>query len=248
MNPGNSKYQLLPEGNIEVVLNLGDPERVFFVRDGSYQGEFRQSQLVGQRKQPILLEQTGMKYKVGIRFLPGGLDHFLQTPLSEIIDSSIDLEYLFKSDCRALEDQLNNVRNTKEIFNSLQKVLLSRFNPDIHRDEIVDLVIRQIRLTSGNVSLKKIADKLGISQKQLERRFKAKIGLPPKQFSQIIRFQTVLKKIKKNGMSDLLSVIYDCGFYDQSHFIKEFKSFTGTTPYSFFSQNDSIIELNLPSK
>ncbi len=236
-----SKSLLLPDGNTEIVFNLGDPEKILSGREGANWGVIGGSRLIAGRKDSLFLEQTGSKYKIGIRFFPGGLAPFLPIPLDGMSNAIIDLGDLLGSDCGEMEERLLQARSAAGVFEILQRKMLSRFDPDYREDRIVDLLIRRIRLSRGDFSLKRTAKQLGVDSKSLRRWFAAKVGFMPKIYSRIVRFQALLKEIGKEEDHSWTSFACQYGFYDQSHFIKEFKSFSGMTPSQFITEHVPII-------
>ena len=95
-----------------------------------------------------------------------------------------------------------------------------------------------IQLSGGRVSIKYLSEQTGISLRMLDRRFKSVVGLPPKVLCRIVRFQRALKtlELRKGARLDLVQIALECGFYDQSHFIKEFKGFSGKEPTSYSTE------------
>jgi AraC-like DNA-binding protein len=90
-----------------------------------------------------------------------------------------------------------------------------------------------IHKSRGNIRIKELMEQLHTSQSPLEKRFRQAVGSLPKKFASIVRFKNILQQ--QSSISSLTELGYEAGFYDQAHFIKEFKIFTGDTPESFFS-------------
>ena len=95
----------------------------------------------------------------------------------------------------------------------------------------------------GQISVNELAHRLATSKRNLERRFLNQIGLSPKQLSKIIRLQTLLKKLEQNPSGSLTELAMECGYYDQAHFIKDFKEFTGLSPKQFYADNMKMTTL-----
>ena len=90
---------------------------------------------------------------------------------------------------------------------------------------------------NGKLSVDILAEQLQVNRRQLERNFASAIGLSPKQLSKIIKFQAALKQLSANQFQSLTAVAYEGHYYDQSHFIKDFKEFTGISPKRFYANN-----------
>jgi methylphosphotriester-DNA--protein-cysteine methyltransferase len=100
-------------------------------------------------------------------------------------------------------------------------------------DELVNLAVSLIKQAAGNIKITSLAEQLHISQAQFEKRFRKKVGASPKKFASIVRLRNVLNM--NPGKNNLLRAGLDAGYFDQAHFIKDFKSFTGQTPEQYFS-------------
>ena len=88
-----------------------------------------------------------------------------------------------------------------------------------------------------------LADKMNINRRNMERRFTSAVGLSPKQLSRVARLQATVKMLDEKQYNSLTSLAYENGYYDQAHFIKDFKEFTGLSPKSFFSENLKLTTL-----
>ncbi len=104
------------------------------------------------------------------------------------------------------------------------------------------LCIEAVLQSNGTISIEKLADELQIGKRQLERKFQAVVGLNLKMFSRIIRFNYALQLIEKKEFDGFTKVAYDGGFYDQPHFIKDFKDLTGLNPKQYFSENLEMVK------
>lgn len=240
-----TKSRLLPEGHIEIVFSLGGPDKIYRADNSTYLGEFKKSQLVGQRTQPLLLKSTGEKNKIGIRFKPGGLYPFLQIPLHEISNTLISLESVLGNVYKEWEEKLYAAKSDIDKIDILQQKLKELMSSNFRDDKVLGYTSNYILLNNGSVSINKIAEKIGMSTRQLNRRFSTKVGLSPKSFSRIIRFQAILRALKRHKTADFAPVAYHFGFCDQSHFNKEFKTLSGTTPKKFFSPDNQIVEIQI---
>ena len=101
-------------------------------------------------------------------------------------------------------------------------------------DKLIKNITEEIHKTNGLLKIEDIAQSANISKRQLERRFNEIIGVSPKKFSTIVRFQQAIQLFEKNDT--LTALAYDSGYFDQAHFIKEFQTFTGLTPEQFFNK------------
>jgi AraC-like DNA-binding protein len=113
-------------------------------------------------------------------------------------------------------------------------------------DEVTKFAINELTRSKGNISLKDLQQKAQLSERTLERKFKESVGISPKLFSRIIRFQETMNQLRKNDYDKLSDIAYGSDYFDQSHFIRVFKEFTGFSPLEFKKQSDEIVE-NFPT-
>ncbi|MFM9945949.1 MAG: helix-turn-helix domain-containing protein, partial [Bacteroidia bacterium] len=104
-------------------------------------------------------------------------------------------------------------------------------------DSITKSSVEIILQLNGQITTDELSNQLDIHRRQLERKFSSIIGLSPKQLSKIIRIQSTLKMMANNQFTSLTSVAYEGNYYDQAHFIKDFKEFTGMSPKMFYANN-----------
>jgi AraC-like DNA-binding protein len=112
-------------------------------------------------------------------------------------------------------------------------------------EEVTQYALSQISTSYGNVSLKELQQQLKISERSLERKFKQTVGIGPKLFTRISRFQASMMQLRLNKHQKLSDIAYENDYADQSHFIRVFKEFTGFSPLEFKRQSDEIVE-NFP--
>ncbi len=238
-SPSPAKNLILPDGGTEIIFNTGAPEKVYIAGHGTYIGTSGFSMVVGPRKHALLLEDTGKKEKIGIRFNPGGLYPFLQLPPHHIAGSTVGLDMLWGKVSQELEARLRETPDDPDKIKLLQNHLLRLLNPKFTGKHSVEFAVNQILETNGNISIHELVSHMGMSQKSLERRFLNRVGLTPKFFSRIVRIRGALKLIHECSSADWTDIGCCLGFYDQAHFIKEIKAFTGFTPTRFLDRSFS---------
>jgi AraC-like DNA-binding protein len=145
-----------------------------------------------------------------------------------------------------LSELILNTESLKDQVRALSFYLAEQIrNNNRGVDEITKYAIAQIVQSGGNVSLKELQQKLQLSERSLERKFKQTIGLSPKLFSRICRFQESLKQMRKTDYDKFSDIAYENNYADQSHFIRVFKEFTGFSPNEFKKQSSEVVE-NFP--
>jgi AraC-like DNA-binding protein len=210
--------RVVPDGRPELIVNLGEP---FESREA---GEWRaqpQAFVAGQITGPLLLRASGPSHILGVRFRPDGAGGVLGVPAAELTDR-----------CVALEDLgMKHVAGRTEL-REIEQALLQR--PSRAPDA---LVAEAVRLLSISPDVGGVAERLGVSSRQLERRFQARVGMAPKLFARIRRFQRVFRAIEEDGAGWVDAAIA-CGYYDQAHLIRDFRDFAGEPPAALLAGDD----------
>ena len=120
----------------------------------------------------------------------------------------------------------------------MQGFLLDRLEEHYKDDAALDEAVKLIRSTGGRLSIEEVGESVGLSRKQLERKFVSTVGTTPKTFARISRFLNICHHLDKYRGSTLTRLAHECGYFDQAHFIREFSAFTGFTPKAFFAKNN----------
>src|SRR6185437_1834612 len=128
------------------------------------------------------------------------------------------------------EEKLAFAKTDKQRIHIVEHFLLSQLK-DIQKDKLIIEAVRLIYQSKGTIQINELNKKLFISQSPFEKRFRKLVGTSPKKFSSIVRFNSVLDNL--NNTKSLTDICYENNFFDQAHFIKNFKQFTGDTPENF---------------
>lgn len=179
------------------------------------------------------IKYLGYVSMLGIRFKPAGITAFTKVPIHTFTDQQIDMtlfDSLFDVDFYSKLPEIGLMADRiKHIDSYLIHKLTDVFIPDKQIIYAVDL----IKTTNGLLSLNDVADKSCLSLRSLERKFKDIIGVSPKTFSRVIKFKRTLSFLKEHKNTSLYTTAIECGYYDHSHLIKEFKALTGDSPSHF---------------
>lgn len=166
-----------------------------------------------------------------IYFTEIGFAHFASHPANELFNLSLSLDDIFdKKSILEVEERLVEVHTDKLRIKIIEQFLIAQLK-EIQTDKLILKAIRLIYETNGAIRIKELNEKLFISQSSFEKRFRKVIGTAPKKFASIVRFNTVLANLTET--KTLTEICYENNFFDQAHFIKDFKQFTGDTPENF---------------
>lgn len=168
-----------------------------------------------------------------IFFKEAGATPFFKEPLHELFRESVSLDnFMPRSELLCLEEQLAEAKTDTQRIAAVEHFLIGRMT-DTETDKLVLAALTLIHKSKGNIRMKDLMEQLHISQSPLEKRFRKAVGASPKKFASMVRLKNVIEHFV--SINSLTALGYEAGFYDQAHFIKEFKTFTGDTPEKFFS-------------
>jgi AraC-like DNA-binding protein len=196
--------------------------------------------VAGQFCQSYYLEPTGVTGVIGIKFKPNGLFDLFQIPMTLFTNKIIDFATIAGEEAHIITEQIianpPNNRRIEIIEEYLMKKLMNRKSQLDYMQRTVSMIMESI----GNITVKELASKLNISDRQIERKFKEQIGISPKMFSRLTRINYVFKLLRTNPELNWQDVIFLCGYYDQAHFIRDFKEISGESPNVFLSRKAGI--------
>jgi len=180
---------------------------------------------------PILYDEKRPVRKFGVRFFPGGAYPFIQTPLSEFANRHLDLGLLWPQMAGEIGERIFQAASLDAKVRIMEHYLISAgtLTGEV-QDSLMANLLYRIFASKGTASVGELAESEVISVRQLNRKFERYIGLSPKTFSQIVRFQTVIGDIVKSWETDWRYVALNRGFFDQAHLIHDFHQFYGASP------------------
>lgn len=171
-----------------------------------------------------------------VYFKETGAANFFKMPLNELFSESVGMDnFIPPSVLESIVSRLAEADTDAKRIAITEQFLLSQLC-SLPADKLVEEAVRLIIDTNGTLRITDLAQKLYISQSPLEKRFRKTVGATPKKFSSIIRINSLIDSVNKS--QSFTEAAYLAGYYDQSHFIKEFKTFTGETPEKFFTQRN----------
>lgn len=166
-----------------------------------------------------------------VYFTEIGFTHFSSNPANKLFNLSLSLEIIFdKHKVNEVEEKLASAGTDKQRVKVVEQFLLSQ-HKNIETDKLIVEAIKLIYQSKGTIRIKELNQKLFISQSPFEKRFRKVVGTSAKKFASIVRFNSVLDNM--NEIKSLTEICYENNFFDQAHFIKDFKQFTGDTPENF---------------
>ena len=165
----------------------------------------------------------------GVRFLPGAAEPVLGCPLDQFTDQNVDLSEIY-GDTNRLLDLICSAETFDDKVQAFESYRSNRMMENEPVPYLVHEMLKRINATNGNIKIQALADETGYTSRHLNNVFKKHVGVSPKFYERIVRFQRCLGHLCAQDDSDLTELAHDAGYYDQAHFINEFKEFSMKTP------------------
>jgi AraC-like DNA-binding protein len=223
----------LPRGAATIIVDVGGRQRVdFYASDGATSLDVPPAFVAGAGTASYVTNIDGTQAVLTVHFRPAGALPFLGVPLGELENSCVGLDDLWGAEGRSLREQLVAAASTADRIALLESFLMSR----LHRHELsahpaVDAV-RAAFEEHPSMRISQACEMTGLSAKRLTAAFRAEVGLGPKAYLRVRRLQAALRRLDTGGSLGA-DIAADLGYFDQAHFVREFRDFTALTPTQY---------------
>jgi AraC-like DNA-binding protein len=226
--------RIIPNGLMDLTFYLGNRPRA--LDKDKYLQE--NSILSGQQKSFYDIVVSGKLSMFSISFQPHGAKMFFDVPSNEFFDQNVPLRCLVRNTITELEHNLFVAGSFEGKICIVEKFLMNQLGMNFKEHEIKRIAqsIALINHAKGMITIEKLSSASCLSRKQYERTFLTSIGTSPKKFLRTIRFQNSLYEKQKNKNVSLTELAYNCGYFDQSHMIHDYRLLSGKTPFQYFSE------------
>ncbi len=238
--PGAS-FQIVPNGCLELIIHLNDEHCQMITGERTW-ARSPNYMLIGLLTRVYEVKFPHPVQVFAIRFKPEALYTLFGIQGIEMADSYENTNLLFGKAFKEFCHRLREEQDLKSLVQRTEKYLLEILSHTRANSDYIPKAARILRQTEIP-NIKELSGKFYISQRQLERKFKEVIGISPKKYLRILRINRVMKLMEENVPMDLTSVAYHCGYYDQAHFIKDFKQITHLNPSVFHKERKDYIVL-----
>jgi AraC-like DNA-binding protein len=215
---------ICPDGRAEIIVHVGAPMRER--RDGIDRSQPRHL-LVGQMDHPVTVAPTGAVRMVGATLAPAALYQLLPMPQDRLAGQIVDLESIWGRWTRQTAERIAAVTDPGLALDCFERSLEALLPFRAHDAAPMALVVTRLERSGGHASVAALAAQCGLGRRQFERRFREQIGLPPRLFGRIVRFQRAFHAL---GRESGASIAARCGYADQAHLVREVRRFAGLTP------------------
>jgi AraC-like DNA-binding protein len=236
---GRVAYQrdrILPRAQSYLLINLGPPQYMILPGPPEVRVVFDDLWFSGLYEGPIETEAPHGSVLLGVAFSASGAASLLPWSQAELINRTGSLEDLIGSSARELRDRLLHMDSVEQRLDLVEDWLLERSMSGRHIHPLVHWALQRIAESSGQMRADDLAREAGCSRKHLSGVLSRQVGLPPKSLARIHRFQNALNRLQTTTSPAWAEFATDCGYYDQSHLIRDFNQFTGMPPAEFARQ------------
>lgn len=245
--PARLKEAIFPSGTVELVFNLHDDEiRIYKnARSDEYQ-RYSGAIASGPYAGPFVTDTTLEACVMGVHFKPGGAFAFLDCNVGDLRDSHFDLQAIWGAAAGELRERLCGTVSSARRFRLVEEFLKARLRR-LEQHSAVALALSRLRGAESQMT-RELAQDAGLSEKRFIDVFRFEVGLNPKLFTRIRRFQRVLGRANRPAVQDWADVALQHGYFDQSHLIRDYVAFTGISPTDYVHCLDYLRSRNMDAK
>jgi AraC-like DNA-binding protein len=231
----HGQEQRMPNGEASIVFNLREePIRLYDSENRARFESYGAAVFTGPRTRPFVIDTSQQERVFGIQFRPGGSWPFFAPPVSEFANLSISLNDLWRGGAGELREQLLAAREPATMFAVAEQCLLRAMRRDEGMHPAVGYALQ--RLAWDSSTLLEVSKAIGLSQRRFSEVFRHQVGLSPKAFHRLSRFQRVLAQVHGQTAVNWTAVAHECGYYDQPHFNHDFREFSGFSPGDYLTR------------
>lgn len=233
----SQRQRIVPDGCMEMIFILGDNIKRY-ISENEFILQPR-AVVVGQITEPFIIQPAGYVHCFATRFYPYGFASFVKTPLQDLENKETPIAQLFGAvQAAELEQKIISAQTEEQRIRIVEAFLSDKLHEKSTIDHIVSTTIDALLSSNGNTTILAILKNDLSKRRQLERKFFKQVGLSPKQLGKVIRLQAALKILLSQKAGTLTQIAYESDYYDQAHFIKDFKDLTGINPKEFLNDDE----------
>lgn len=234
--PRHRRMNVPPLPSAHLFVNLGGPARVWDSDPSVPPEAFTDGWFMGLWTRRFVVEYPAQVQLVGVHFKPWGMSPFVDVPASELRDRWVPVDALWHRSLDRIRNQLGDTASATETLQVLEQELRSRLAEAPSRGfDLVRHTAGRMQTSHGALPVGALSDAAGVSGNHLATQFKAHVGVTPKRMARIYRFTRLILSVDALSPVDWPALAHTAGYFDQAHFSREFKDFTGHTPTEYLS-------------
>lgn len=240
--PLHARERIVPSGTLELVINLDQDEfRIYDSLETSQFRRFSGAVVSGAYDSFFVIDTAQHSSVIGVHFKPSGALPFLKLPPGTLAGTHVDLDALWGAAARELRETLCATRDPARRFQILEAALLAQLGRPFRRHAAVQTALREL---GRGTAVRDIVDQVGLSHRRFIELFSAEVGITPKLFGRIQRFQRASRLTQGQPSLDWSKIAAECGYFDQSHLIRDFMAFSGFSPEQFLRHSLPLVKEN----
>ena len=230
--PPPRKERVLPSGSAQLIINLGNTFFRHFKKKNADAIKSDAAIIAGVNSRYIFLDPQTRLSTIGAVFKPGGIQALLDYSAADFLDRTASLTDVIGGDIAALRQCLMAKSTPQQKFRLLESFLMQQADPLYQPNAGIQRAV-QLLQDHPERSISAIAETIGYSRRQLSTLFRHAAGIAPKEYARIQRFQKAIKSIRSCSSPKWSQLALSCGYYDQSHFNRDFKRLSDLTPSQY---------------
>ena len=239
--PPHSRERIVPSGTVELVINLRENEiRIYDADRPQLCKRFSGAVVSGAYRRFFLTDTAEEASIMGVHFRPGGAFPIFKVLPHELADAHVDLELLWGSFARELREKLILASRPTERFELLELALLDHLVASWQPHYAVAFALDTFAQSESHKTVRELARSINLSERRFIEVFRNEVGLTPKLYSRIKRFEQVLAFVQHNDSPDFAGVAQTYGYFDQSHLIRDFQQFSGFSPSTYIAKQQYL--------
>jgi AraC-like DNA-binding protein len=219
--PAHGRERVLPTATTELVIDLREESGL----DAPV--------LSGAHSESFVIETAPQTAVIGVHFKPGGAFPFMKIPAGELCNASVGLDALWGSRAGELRERVLAAPTPRARLEALEGGLLAQAPRPLERHPAVEYALRAFGRESECPSVSAVVERTGWSHRRFVELFRDQVGLTPKRFCRVMRFQQALRAVHEGEEVDWADLAAGCGYYDQAHLIHDFRAFSGLAPTDY---------------
>jgi AraC-like DNA-binding protein len=231
------RERVLPNGRFQLVISLADDLLRAPTDPMGGGGELASSLLLGIRSRFSVIDTAKLRSAIGVVFRPGGVHAFFDTPSDAFHNKNVPLDRIWGSMAGTLADRLRTAKHPAEKFRVLEVTLFARINERAQLNAAVQYALTEFARRPQIPCIQEVAHEAGLSRRRFAQLFREQIGLTPKLYCRVQRFQDALKRIASGASVDWAQLALAAGYCDQSHLAHEFQDFSGLSPSAYLASD-----------
>ena len=226
--------RLLPQAQAAMILNLRDEPIAIYEDEGGAQF-YGTAVLSGARSNCFTIDSNQQERVVGVQFAPGGAFPFFRMPMSELEDASFDMADLWGTQAGWVRERVLTATTPRAMLETLERCLLEILKAPDRLHPAVIYMAGELDICDGPARVHAVTGRIGLSQRRLAQLFHEQVGVSPKTFHRVRRFQHTLQRLRGVRQADWAHLAVECGYYDQAHLSHDFRQIAGMTPSAYLA-------------